>query len=43
MVSGLEYFKQVVAPKGLDFSRLTTVVMLNHVGFAKLFLKGENQ
>ena len=29
--------EQVVAPKGLDFSHLTTVVMHNHIGFAQLF------
>ena len=32
--------KQVVAPKGLDISRPTTVVGPNHVGFAELFSQG---
>ena len=30
-------YKQVVAPKGLDISHPTTVIMPNHVGFAQLF------
>ena len=32
--------QQVVAPKGLDISSPTTVVMPNHVGFAQLFSQG---
>ena len=31
---------QVVAPKGLAISRLTTMVMPSHIGFAQLFTQG---
>ena len=34
------YIQQVVAPKGIDISRPTIVVMPNHIGFAQLFSHG---